>query len=315
MGKIYTFYSPQRGAGLTTLLFRIADWLTGHTELTVALFNFSNRPENAYALTGNQVTTATLLSDAVVPFDPKRPVTFGDLQAEQKDTFAALQKASALFDLVFVDLSNRLDRIGHQVLDLSHRIILVTPGTELVVRYFQKMLDLSRVLERKEAKQVDLLLSRVRNEDEISVLTEEIKNHMVGFVLDRQDEESLKRVADDFYYDFYLQKLSDQRREHFEQAINNFVKQLDNINPQTLVDQLWKAIQELELPYNKRVLLFRWLVFRSRLGQTFPEAAAELIPRFISDDFINLARDMAIENESLGALIGPPAKSSNVTAS
>ncbi|MHB1127235.1 MAG: hypothetical protein ACYC2T_09820 [Bacillota bacterium] len=314
MGKIYTFYSPQRGAGLTTLLVRIAEWLTGHTELTVALFDFSNRPDNACTLTGSQVALPNLLTSTEVQFDPKHPVTFCDLRADQQETFDALQKASGIFDLVFVDLSNRLDRIGRQVLDLSHRIILVTPGTDLVVRYFQKMLELSRVLERKEAKQVDLLLSRVRSQDEISVLTEEIKNHMIGFVLDRQDEESLKRVADDFYYDYYLQKLSDQRREHFEQSINNFIKHLDNSNPQTIADQLWKAIDALELPYNKRVLLFRWLVFRSRLGQTFPEAAAELIPRFISEDFINLSRDLAIESESLGALIGPP-KSSNVSAS
>lgn len=33
MGKIYTFYSPQRGSGLTTLLVKIAKWLAANTEL------------------------------------------------------------------------------------------------------------------------------------------------------------------------------------------------------------------------------------------------------------------------------------------
>lgn len=303
MGNIYTFYSPRRGSGLTTLLVQIGEWLAAHTELSVALFDFTSRATNACTLAGNEMSLNAFLAGDEYRFDPMKPVAICDLKPDEEDSFKALRKAADSFDLVFVDLSNRLDQIGHQVLELSNRIILVAPGTELVVRYFHKMLELGRLLEKKETKRMDLLLHRVRHEDEVAILTEEIKTRMMGFVKDRPGEDDLKRVAENFYYDYYLQKLSDRRMEHFRQAIENFNRRLNVKEPGELAEQLWGAVHDLELTYNKRILLFRWLVFRSRLGQTFSQAAMELIPRFIAEDFNSLARDLAVETESLGSLV------------
>jgi hypothetical protein len=227
-----------------------------------------------------------------------------DLKPDNRESFIALDKAAGMFDLVFVDLSNRLDQIGYQVLEKAHRIILLAPGTELVVRYFHNMLELGRVLEKQAMTgKLELVVNRVRHEEEIAVLTKDIKTKMMGFTRERPRPEDYKRLAENFYYDFYLQKLADERLAHFRTAVDQFKLQLQTNDPQEVALHLWKAVHHLALPFTKRMLLFRWLVFRARLGQPFSEAAEELIPRFITEEFEALAKEVNIETQNLGGMV------------
>ncbi|MEW6661164.1 MAG: hypothetical protein ACOY9Y_01540 [Bacillota bacterium] len=303
MGKIYAFYSPSRGAGLTTLLINVAEWLAADTELTVALFDFSSRTDLSCNFSGKQVSLAGFLASGEVEYEREKPVAVCDLKPDNRESFRALEKAAGIFDLVFVDMSNRLDQIGYQVLEMSHRIILLAPGTELVVRYFHNMLELGRVLEKQAMTgKLELVVNRVRHEEEIAVLTKEIKTKMMGFTRERPGPEDYKRLAENFYYDFYLQKLADERLAHFRKAVDKFNQQIQTGDPQEVALHLWNAVHHLTLPFTKRMLLFRWLVFRARLGQSFSEAAEELIPRFITEEFEALAKELAMETQSLGGM-------------
>lgn len=200
-GHIVVVYSPQAGAGVTTLATNIASALMrSDTRVLLvdcnlqfgdvdAFLNLQSQ-SNIYDLTkrvndlDQEVVDNVLVthgSGLKVLTSPPRPEMAYDIAPDAvKEVISLLANA---YDFIVVDTPTQYDDMTLKLFDLAERIVLVATPTIPAVRNIRKMLDIFDTLQEPKnlAKKVLFVLNRVVNEKERgrgTVPTASISNHL-----------------------------------------------------------------------------------------------------------------------------------------
>jgi pilus assembly protein CpaE len=201
-GHIVVVYSPQAGAGVTTLATNMASALMRQDTRVLlidcnlqfgdvdAFLNLQS-PSNISDLTkavrdlDQQLIDNVLVthgSGLKVIVAPPNPETAYDIASD--DVRALVQTLAGTFDFVVVDTSAQYDDLTLKLFDIATRIVLVANPTIPSVRNTKKILDLLDALEDPPGlgKKVIFVLNRVVSEKEQKgrgvVPTPSIENHL-----------------------------------------------------------------------------------------------------------------------------------------
>jgi pilus assembly protein CpaE len=195
-GHIIAVYSPQGGAGVTTLATNIAVALM-REGTKVALVDgdlqfgdvgvFLNLQSNNTILDlantkdmDEQLVESVLVSHGSglkVLLSPRGPDEAEKMAAS--DLSVVVKELARFYDFVIVDMAKRLDDTTISVMDAAERIILVTTPTLPSVKNVRIMLDLFQQLEYP-ADKVMFVLNRVNPEAKgrMTIPTEALENHL-----------------------------------------------------------------------------------------------------------------------------------------
>ncbi len=201
-GHIVVVYSPQAGAGVTTIATNVASALMRqNTRVVLVDCNLQFGDVDAFLNVQSQSTIADL-TKAVDDLDPdvieSVLVTHGSglkiliapMHPEQAydihpaDVGELIRMLSALYDFVIVDAPVQYDELTLRLFEVAERIMLVGNPTIPAVRNVRKMLDIFESLEEPAniSEKVLFVLNRVYGEKEQRsygvVPTASIQNHL-----------------------------------------------------------------------------------------------------------------------------------------
>ncbi len=201
-GHIIVVYSPQAGAGVTTIATNVASALMRqNTRVVLVDCNLQFGDVDAFLNVQSQSTIADL-TKAVDDLDqdviesvlvthgsglkiliaPTHPEQAYDIHPD--DVGELIRMLSAFYDFVVVDAPVQYDELTLRLFEVSERIVLVGNPTIPAVRNVRKMLDIFESLEEPSniSEKVLFVLNRVYGEKEQrsygAVPTASIENHL-----------------------------------------------------------------------------------------------------------------------------------------
>ena len=201
-GHIIVVYSPQAGAGVTTLATNIASALMRqNTRVVLADCNLQFGDVDAFLNVQSQSTIADLtkavddldqdvLESVLVTHGSGLKVLIAPMHPEQAydihpgDVGELLRMLAAFYDFVVVDAPIQYDELTLRLFEVAERIVLVGTPTIPAVRNVRKMLDIFESLEEPAniSDKVLFVLNRVYGEKEQrsygAVPTTSIENHL-----------------------------------------------------------------------------------------------------------------------------------------
>ena len=199
LGRTIAVYSPQGGAGCTTIATNLASALMKEDVRVllldadlqfgdVGLFLNLQAQSNLTNLVGSgvnengefdiEIFDSEMFENIVLTHDsglrvllgPSRPEFAEEVTAHPAATGKIIERIAQHYDYIIIDLGSKLDDVAIGVLDAATRVVLVANPTLISLKNMRMVLDLFDNFEYPEGK-VTILLNRFRDEKASKQLT------------------------------------------------------------------------------------------------------------------------------------------------
>ncbi|MGO4888391.1 hypothetical protein ACJ2A9_11580 [Anaerobacillus sp. MEB173] len=267
------FASPRTKVGLSTVVESLLGWLQEETSFRVAVFHWTEKERG--------LSTEELLNKTNEQICEMNTFYFKDLQHLSEEQYHELQaKLENCFDILLVDLPlfKKMDYL--HIIESADRLFLLHKEgvTSTIAAELEMYMQKSRKIQKSR---ISSFRTKIGEQNKV-LLFEEVQSapNNLGFIHELGDDKPVDvgLLGEVLHGEFVIKELKKRTNEKIDRAIESIVA--DITKSEDFLQLLMERIDQIDIPFQDKLLLQRYFFLRLYLGQEPLEAVNDIFKMY-----------------------------------